>query len=405
MSDRTKRILQIAGFILSVIAIGVAIWRVFFRGFVTPPATVAPPTQSTAPGTGLPSAGIAPPITGITAPSSTVPVAPAAIASGGLTKTSAIGNAPVLSPSLGTSGALQYYNRLDGKFYRLRPDGTPELLSDQIFYNISNITWAPNRNQAILEYPDGSNILYNFATRTQITLPKHWQQFTFSPRADQIAFLSLGEDQDSRWLAVAQPDGSGSRPVEVLGTNASKVQVAWSPNEQIIAFAKTGTPQGFGEQEILMVGKQGENFRSLLVNGMGFAGQWTPDGRILYSTSAADNDWKPQLWIVDGSPDRLGANKTPLGITTWADKCAFSGATTIYCAVPETLPRGVGLYPAAAGNAPDRLWRIDTATGTREQIAIPSENHTIDTIVITDDGRQLYFTDKISGQLYKINLK
>lgn len=287
----------------------------------------------------------------------------------------------------------------------MRQDGTPELLSDKVFFNVSNVQWAPDRNQAILEYPDGSNILYNFATRTQATLPRHWEKFDFSPRSDQIAFLSSGEDQDSRWLATASPDGSGSKPIEALGNNAAKVQVAWSPNDQIIAFSKTGAPQGFGEQEILMVGRQGENFRSLLVNGIGFEGQWTPDGRIIYSTSAADNDWKPQVWIVDGSPDRMGANKTSLGLTTWADKCGFGGATTIYCAVPETLPRGVGLYPAAAGNSPDRIWRVNLATGAREQIAIPSENHTINSIIISQDGRLLYFTDKISGQLYKINLK
>ncbi|MDO8505408.1 MAG: hypothetical protein Q7S48_02445 [bacterium] len=409
MSERLKRILQIGGFILIVFAIGFAIWWVFFRSsvIVSRPPTVTPPiTQPPSTGGGLTPSGAATPGFEIPAPVQTGEATPSMIAKGGITATAAIGNAPVLSPFLSGDGTtLQYYNRLDGKFYRIRSDGTAEALSDKVFFNVSSVQWAPDRNQAILEYPDGSNILYNFATKTQATLPKHWEKFDFSPRSDQIAFLSSGDDQDSRWLAVAKPDGSGSKPIEALGNNASKVQVAWSPNDQIIAFSKTGGPQGFGEQEIFMVGRQGENFRSLLVSGVGFAGQWSPDGRILYSTSDADNDWKPQLWIVDGSPDRMGANKTSLGLTTWADKCSFGGTTTIYCAVPETLPRGVGLYPAAAGNSPDRIWRVDLASGVREQVAIPSESHTIDSIVVSEDGRQLYFTDKISGQLYRITLK
>ena len=406
MSERLKKILQIGGFILVVIGIGFAMWRVFFRELVSPPPAVIPPETELPPLSGLPPAGQAPPRVEVPITPESAPTAPSPIATGGLTQTAAIGNAPVLSPFLASDGTtLQYYNRLDGKFYRIRPDGTPELLSAREFFNVSTVRWAPDRNQAILEYPDGSNILYNFAANTQATLPKHWEKFDFSPRSDQIAFLSSGQDQDSRWLATARPDGSGSKPIEALGNNAAKVQVAWSPNDQIIAFSKTGAPQGFGEQEIFMVGRQGENFRSLLVNGVGFEGKWMPDGRILYSTSSADNDWKPQLWIVDGSPDRIGANKTPLGLTTWVDKCTFASVSAIYCAVPETLPRGVGLYPAAAGNSPDRIWRIDLVSGAREQIAIPSENHTIDSIVVSEDGRQLYFTDKISGQLYKINLK
>lgn len=406
MSERAKRILQISGFILVVVAIGFAIWRVFFRALLTPPPASLPPSAQLPPSAGglIPSAEV-PPRIDVPQPATSGRIQ-SSVAGEGLTPTAEISRTPVLAPALAANGTLQYYNRADGKFYRLRSNGTPELLSDRVFFNVSNVVWAPDRNQAILEYPDGANILYNFTTRTQATLPNHWQKFSFSPRADQIAFLASGASQDSRWLAVANPDGSGSKPIEALGNNASKVQVAWSPNDQVIAFSKTGGPQGFGEQEILLVGRQGENFRSLIVNGTGFEGKWSPEGsRILYSVSSADNDWKPQIWITDGAPDRIGANQTPLELTTWASKCAFDTAATVYCAVPETLPRGAGLYPLSAGNTADRIWKIDLATGARQQVAIPSENHTIDYIVVSENSSQLYFTDQISGQLYKIDLK
>jgi len=406
MSERLKRILQIVGFIVAIIAIGFAIWWFFFKPIIVPRAPTPTTPPILIPPAGLPTAPTAPPPITVTTPPRVLPSVDT-IARGGATQTSLLTQTPILSPFLSADGTtIQYYNRADGKFYRVRPDGTVEALSDKVFFNVSNVTWAPDRNQAILEYPDGSNILYNFESSRQTTLPRHWQQFDFSPQSDSIAFLSLGLDQDSQWLAVASADGSQSKPIEPLGENASKVQVDWSPNNQMIAFSRTGFPQSFGEQEIFLVGQRGENFRSLTVQGVGFKGQWSPDGnRILYSAASAQNEWKPEVWIVDGSPDRIGVGKTTLGLSTWVDKCSFSGTSTVFCAVPQELPRGVGLYPQAAGNVPDHLWRVDLQTGERQRIAIPSENHTIDRIVVSDDEQYLYFTDKISGQLYKIDLQ
>ena len=407
MSDRTKRILQIIIFVATILVMGFGIYWFFFKPIIAPP-TAPPAVPPTAPpSAGLPPAAPAPQRVPVAPPTTPAVQAISPIASGGLTQTSTLSSSPVLSPFISADGnTLQYYNRIDGKFYRVRPDGMLAPMSDKVFFNVSNVTWAPDSNQSILEYPDGSNIMYNFATNRQVTLPRHWRKFEFSPSSDGIAFLSVGIDEDARWLAVASPDGSGTKAIEPLGENADKVQVAWSPNNSIIAFSKTGSAQGFGNQEILLVGKQGENFRSLTANGVGFEGQWSPDGtHILYSASAVDNDWLPELWVVEGTPDRIGANKTRLELNTWANKCSFADAATLYCAVPETLPRGVGLYPAAAGNTTDRLWRVDLASGNKELVAIPTESHTIDNIVISQNEQYLYFTDKISGQLYKINLK
>ncbi len=407
MSERAKRILVITIFVVIVLVAGFGIWWYFFRPLLVPSVAPAPPPTPVTPSTGLTPARPAAPRPSISVTPGAPGALPSPVAAGGLTSTTALTQTSVLAPSLAGDGStIQYYNRSDGKFYRILPDGSAQTLSDKVFFNVSAVTWAGDRAQAILEYPDGANILYNFATGRQATLPRHWQNFSFSPRSDGIAFLSLGADQDSRWLAISSPDGSGSRAIEGLGNNADKVHVAWSPNDQVVAFSRTGLPQGANEQEILLIGKNHENYRSLIVNGIGFRPRWSPDGaKLLYSATSADNDWKPQLWIAGATPANIGEGKTGLGLATWADKCAFANPGTIYCAVPTNLPRGAGLYPAIAANTPDQLWKVDLRTGARQLIAIPSEDHTIDTITISNDERSLYFTDKISGQLYKIDLK
>jgi hypothetical protein len=111
-------------------------------------------------------------------------------ADGGLTKTTAISTSPIIGLSLSTDGeGLRYYDDYDGKFYYLNKDGEPELLSDEIFYNVEEVSWSSTKNKAILEYPDGSNILYDFETDKQTTLPKHWED-SISLRREKIVAKS-----------------------------------------------------------------------------------------------------------------------------------------------------------------------------------------------------------------------
>ncbi|MBI2552270.1 hypothetical protein HYW17_03170 [Candidatus Uhrbacteria bacterium] len=407
MSQRLKRILAIAGFVVIILLIGFLLWRVFYRPIFTPAPPGAAPLVLPEDSKGLPTAPPARPRAPLAPGVPGTQEAPSRIAAGGVTAVQTLADTAVLAPALAPQGeAIQYYNREDGKFYRVSVDGRIEAISDKVFFNVSKVIWAPDRKKSILEYPDGANILYDFETKRQVTLPPHWESFSFSTSSDQIAFLSLGLDRDHRWLGISSADGSQSKPIEPLGDNAAKVQVEWSPNNQMIALSSTGLTAAIGEQEILPIGLHGENFHSLLVNGIGFRARWSPDGeRILYSVSSFQNDWKPELWIVRGAPSQIGAGKIPVGLNTWADKCAFGGAQTVYCAVPKNLPRGAGLYPLAAENAPDELWKINLVSGAREKIAIPTQDITMQSLVVTGQENALYFTDQVSGRLYKIDLK
>ena len=398
-----QRLLIILGFILLTLLLALGMYWFFFRPFFAPtaaPPIVIPPVTTLPPAP--PAVGVLPP-----APPVAVPPAPAEVAAGGAVVAAPVTSTAISNPTLSPAGqSSSFYHPPDGQFYRVGPDGAAQEIDGRVFHNVQNVTWAGDRNRAILEYPDQSKILYNFATQTQITLPRHWQNFSFSPTGEQIAFLSLGLDEQNRWLAIANADGSKTQAIEPVGNNADKVQVAWSPNNQIVAFSRTGQAQGLNSQEVLFIGKNRENFKSLLVNGIGFLGQWSPDGeRVLYSATSGDDDWKPRLWIAGGDVDTIGDGKTQLALNTWADKCAFADAAAVYCAVPKNLPRGAGLYRQASETTADDIYRIDTSTGAIALVGVPTENYTVGRIMVTEDGGYLYFTDRSSGQLYKINLR
>ncbi|MCX6796656.1 MAG: hypothetical protein NTW06_04135, partial [Candidatus Falkowbacteria bacterium] len=277
-------------------------------------------------------------------------------------------------------------------------------LSDKIFHDVQTVTWSPNRQAAILEYPDGANIVYNFNTQQQITLPQHWKDFNFSPNGDKIVLKSMGLDPDNRWLAVANADGSKVQAIEPMGEEDDSVYTDWSPNNQMIALHTEGLD--FNRQDVYFVGLNNENFKSMVIEGRGFQPKWSPTGdRLMYSVYSSDNDMKPLLWIADAQGDNIGANRHSLNVETWANKCVFASSNTLYCAVPESLQKGAGLFPELAKGTKDQLYQINTDTGMKKIVAVPNGTYNMSDLILADNNGSLIFTDANTQRLYKIKLK
>lgn len=406
---RYKKLFQILLFLGIVILLGWLIWRTFFSA---PGAQIITPLGTSTPGN-LPAANegtgnIIDNQTGELLPGNGQNVGDTSglsnIAVGGLTKTKALNDTPSLAPTLAADGqGVQYYNQSDGKFYRLDSAGRPIALSDKVFHNVQNVTWAPDKNKAILEYPDGSKIFYDFNEKRQVSLPKHWEDFSFSPDSQRLVSKSIGLDIENRYLVVSNSDGTKAQALEEIGNNADKVYSSWSPNGQSVAMFTRGLD--FDRQEVFFVGLNGENFKSTIVEGRGFQPKWSTTGdRLLYSVYNSTNDMNPGLWLVNAQGDSIGSGRTDLALNTWASKCTFAGTDKVYCAVPEDLPQGAGLFPELADQTKDDLYMIDLKTGQKKLIAVPDSSYNISQIVVANNQKTLYFTDKQSQKIYEVKL-
>jgi len=406
-----KKIGVISLFVLAVFFFGFFIYWFFWRpllgpviigetatttGAILPGAgTAGARATTTGPG-GLPIAGG---IAGIETPTTAITPITA------ITKpANVLVDIPAYYSSMTTGGKIAYYNSQDGKFYSVDANGNIAALSDQTFFNVSNAVFDHAGGKAVIQYPDGSNIVYDFAAKKQITLPKHWQDFGFSATDQNIAFKNIGLDPANRFLVTAKYDGTNVKIIEEIGENADKVHTNWSPDNQVVATYNVG--KDASRSEIFFVGQNNENFKSLTVEGRDFRGLWSPDSaRMLYSVYNSANDYKPQLWISDASGDNIGNNRQKIDLNAWADSCTFAGSDYAICSAPETMPFGAGLEPAVTTGIADQIWAINLQTGQTALVARPENITAIGNVMFSiESPDDLFVTGRYDNKIYKINL-
>jgi len=77
--------------------------------------------------------------------------------------------------------------------------------------------------------------------------------------------------------------------------------------------------------------------------------------------------------------------------------------------VPQGLPQGSGLYPELAASTPDAIYKIDLQSNLASLVAMPESganpSFNVDKLMISENSRELYFTDRVTGQLRRLRLR
>jgi hypothetical protein len=407
LSDRAKVILRLTFFLGTTFLVAFALYWFFFAA---PPSVVNinPTTENGITGGSLPgSENAAPGTSEITpAPTGSGQLPGSQIADGGKTITTQLTSSAITSPELTANGSVAYYDPADGRFYTIDKNGNAAALSLEQFPSAETVTFNDEATAAVIEFPDGSNVVYNFETAKQVTLPEHWEEFSFSADGTKIASKSIGTDPSNRALVISTADGSSTKVVAALGANNDKVTVSWSPASSIVGFSATGNmgDSAFGQHQIYTIGEDGEADGIITVNGTNYKNIWSPSGKyILYSIADANDEYRPSLWYVDAKGDRNGSTRVRLGVKTTVDRCTFFNESTVYCGVPTKTPMGSGGSPEVL-SGPDYLYKFSVPSGTAELIAVPTVSTVIKNISISDDESTLYYTDA-RGKLNMIRLK
>jgi hypothetical protein len=405
LSERARLALRV---ILFLLAFGGLVAFFLFIFFFKKPAvnTTPQPVATSSPNTsGLPTSGAQ--TGGRTVDTGTSQgLTPSRVADGGPTQVATLTSGAVTSPTLdNTTGDIRYYDQGDGRFYSLDVNGNVRRISEQQFPQAETVLFSPNADRALLEFPDGSNVVYNFTSAKTVTMESHWTDFAFSGDGDEIAAKSIGNNPDNRALVVSASDGSSTRVVRNLGAESDSVDISWSPSGNVLAFSRTGDGTSiFGQHMVYLMDEEGEASGVLAVNGTNLLVSWAPDGKhFLYSVADALDDYRAHLWYNDARGDRNGDTRLELDIQTTADKCTFFTAAIAYCAVPQSMPAGGGTDPGLLTSTDD-LYIVTFPSGKVSRVASPEPAMQMYQLTVTQDGKTLYFTDE-DGKLHAMTLK
>lgn len=408
ISPRTKKILIIAAFIILVIILAYLIYLLFFK--TTPEAVV---NQENVVVEGLPiitnnenggvvvNENIGNTEEKIKTDLGTTQRQPEAIV-----ETIEVTSGQKVSGLLrNNNGQLQYYDKNSGQFYKYF-SGQKVLISDKKFHDVQSIAWSRDGQRAVLEYPDGANIVYDFIRQKQITLPPEMTDFAFDSTGEKIAAKVITDFPDNNWIVTANYDGSGIFFVEHLGDKSRDVKMNWSPGGEIVGTYREG--KDFERQEVFPLSKSGNNLKSLVVEGRGFEYIWAPrDNYILYSVYSTKSEQKPILYITNMAGDQTGQQKVNLGLSTWPDKCTFNSmGNKVYCAVPASLPPLAGIFKELRDRVNDNFYEIDLNSGFKTMINTTANNSLrASSLSVSTDDDVLYIVDAVSGELKQVPLK
>lgn len=330
-------------------------------------------------------------------------------AEGSLTKVNSLNDEPVKGVEAQSNG-FNYLSATDNKFYRVTATGEKFPLSSEEFPYVEKVSWSPDGNKVVLQYPDGAALSYDFTTGKKTTLPTGLEDPVFDASANNIAYKFITDQAENNWLVVTDANSNQSTAVEAIGEKGDKVQVNWSAANRVVATYRKSV--GLEREEIFFIGLNDENNKSFVVDGSNFEGVWSPRGdKILYSVINSANNYNPSLWIADAGMDNAGNNNFNLGLVTWARKCVFArDGQRVYCAVPLGLSEAAGLYPELLYDSGDVFYEINLASGLSKMIAYPTLSENLERfqakqIFLSDDEKKLFFWDNFSQQVYYLKLK
>lgn len=333
------------------------------------------------------------------------------IANGGLTKSDVLVDKKVdLVNFNGSKNEIIYYDKQKQGFFNISENGEIQRLSDNKFISVQKASWSANGDKAMLTYPDGNNILYDFEKDRQIaTLPDNMKDFAFSSVGENISAKWTDDRQEFNYITTSEANGANIKFIEPMGDQADDVQNVWTPDNEIVATYRKY--YGGDRQEVFFINPTGKNLKSLVVDGRGFQPEWNPKGdKVVYSVFSGKSDFTPVLWVANGQSSKLGYGKRYLDVNTWIEKCDFSKDKDeiMYCAVPDYLPEGSGWYPELAEGIPYSIYKINIYNGRKEVIAKPIIDRrrvSIDKIYVDKGDNKIYYTDESNGYLYDFKLK
>ena len=309
----------------------------------------------------------------------------------------------ILAPTITSKGdAIRYVARENGHIFQTDLAGANEsaLVKITIAEPYEGF-WAPLRDRVALFSMDAGipkKFLAGVATGTASRfLPPEITSLDWSPDGVSLVYLQRRKND----VALVIADAAGQKPTTVYATPVPDFIVRWVTKNTILLVSR---PSGLAPGLVMRFTVQSRAANVLLANRNGIIVQPLTDGSgFLFSASDARGNAEQLSFFSIAT-----AAITPLNVTTLADKCAAQpNGKKVYCGVP----RGTILGPSpdawyqGSVSLLDSIAEIDLASGAVRKLLTNEIDVDILAIFPTPDGRYLFFHDKKTGTLWRLDLR
>lgn len=271
------------------------------------------------------------------------------------------------------------------------------------FVNYNNPEGGDAIKTSILNLGD---TIFSFTRSTSTTPVSEFVRIEEVFLPDYIPFLATAEDGADKlfYLENGVSASAGSiasfKNVADISKIFSSSFTEWLPQfpSQKLA-AVTSKPSANVPGYLYFIDPKTKSLTKVLGGMLGLTTLTSHDGKfVLYSATQGN---APKLSLYD--TDKKVSRELPL--RTLSEKCAwgFKNSTIIYCAVPQTIPKGT--YPdewyQGTVSFSDAVWTIDAMTGLTQKVMTPSDYSapSLDIInpTLSSDDYYLLFMNKVSG--------
>jgi hypothetical protein len=312
-------------------------------------------------------------------------------------------NELVLGAVIGTDGMVYYYSMDDKSIKKASQEGkNKETLLSNLPGEPTRILWSPKRDKALVQM--GAWYYVNFSNRSLVLLKPEISRLVWNNLGDKVFYQYTDQKTGERSLNMSNPDGSDWKQLADLGTQ--ETYLAAIPQSTSVSFWTR--PNALEKTTFETVSISGSDRRTVLTDRFGADYLWSPDGsKVLVSTSNQKGGNTVSLNIMNSS----GGEYQSLSIPTFVSKAVWSkNGKMIYYALPGSLPEN-GVMPndyfGKSVHTKDTFWKLDLDTGRQTRLVeLKDVTQSFDStdLFISPDEDYLYFTDRVSHRLYRIEL-
>lgn len=306
---------------------------------------------------------------------------------------------PVVSLALNPAGdKVLFYKKDGGGLFASDFTGEKqEKISNLTIVGLLEARWTRSGDRAAVFYLDRETLkgFIQVGTSSVTALPSDLKSFSWSPDGRTLAYLTQKDDL----LNLVIADSSGRNPKTIYSTPILDAQISWiTPDRLAFQTAPSGLAEGF----LFTLSRSSGIFSRTLGPLFGLTSLWSPDGSRALAASTDASGRGLRLTLHDGS-GKILFNLTP---PTLPEKCFWSNAKEIYCAVPQAILVNTVWpddYLRGEVNTSDRIVLFNPEKKTVTEIL--SSDFDISSIIVSKNQGYLFFLDRKDGIPWSLKLK